>query len=98
MALVKGRRLLQQLVQPLAPLTRTVGVGRRLLVLERNAEAVCEPLDRAGEVEVLRLLDERDQVAALPAAEAVEELVGGIDREARRPLLVEGAPPRPPRP
>src|SRR6185503_14501163 len=67
---------------------------RALLVLEGDPEAVGEPLDRLGEVEVLRLLDEAHDVAALPAAEAVVELLDGIDGEARRPLLVERAPAR----
>ena len=40
-----------------------------------------------------RLLDERDQVTARSAAEAVVELVDRVDGvEARRPLLVERAP------
>src|SRR5919106_5839744 len=95
MALVERRRLLQHLEQPLASVARALGVRGRLLVLERDAEAVGQPLDRAREVDALRLLDERDQVAALPAAEAVEELVRGVDREARRPLLVERAAPGP---
>ena len=34
-------------------------LGRDVLVLELDAEALGEPLDRAGEVEPLRLLDER---------------------------------------
>ena len=45
------------------------------------------------EVEVLGFPDERDDVAALAAAEAVEELVDGVHGEARRPLLVERASP-----
>ena len=49
---------------------------------------------RLGEVEVLRLAHERDHVAALAAAEAVVELVDRVDREARRPLLVERAAAR----
>ena len=51
---------------------------RRLLVLERDAEALGEPLDRADEVEVLGLPDEADRVAALAAAEAVIELSTGL--------------------
>ena len=50
-----------------------------------------EPLDRADEVEPLRLADEADHVAALVAAVAVVELVDRVDREARRALLVERA-------
>ena len=90
---VRGR-LLEQRGQPLAAPSRGVGPRRALLVLEGDPEPVGEPLDRLGEVEILRLLDEADDVAALPAAEAVVELVDGIDGEARRPFLVEGAAPR----
>ena len=50
-----------------------------------------QPFDRADEVESLRVADEADHVAALVAAVAVVELVHRVDREARRPLLVERA-------
>src|SRR5437764_1915387 len=66
---------------------------RALLVLERNPEAVGEPLDGRREVEPLGLLDEADHVAALAAAEAVEELLDRVDGKARRALLVERAAP-----
>ena len=89
-----GRRLLEERGQSVTAAAGGVLSGRRLLVLERHAEAVGEPLDRVGEDEVLGLLDEADDVAALPAAEAVVELLDGVDREARCPLLVEGATPR----
>jgi hypothetical protein len=97
MALVEARRLLEQREQPLAPPTSRVLLRRGLLELEGNAVALREPLDRLGEVELLRLTDEADDVAALAAAEAVEELVGRVDREARRLLVVEGAEPGPAR-
>ena len=89
--LVEGRRPVEQLEEPLAPLPRSVLLGRGLLVLELHAEPVAEPLDRADEVEVLFLLDERDRVAALAAAEALEGAAVGRDAEARRPLLVKRA-------
>jgi hypothetical protein len=62
-----------------------------LLILELDADAVGEPLDGLREGQYLALTNEPDQVAALAAAEAVEELVGSVHGEARRTLLVEGA-------
>ena len=50
-ALVERRRLVEQLVQALAPLAAHVLAWPGLLVLDRDAEALAEPLDRAGEVE-----------------------------------------------
>ena len=93
-ALVERRGLVEHGVEPVAALARLLLLRRGLLVLERDAEPLRQPLDRAGEVEVLGLADERDHVAALAAAEAVVELVGRVDREARRPLLVERAAAR----
>jgi hypothetical protein len=61
-----------------------------LLALELDAIAVGQQLDRLGEVEPVLLLDELDHVAADPAAEAVVELLGRLDRKGRRALLVEG--------
>ncbi len=66
-------------------------LGRRLLVLQLDTEALREQLDRADEVDVLGLLDECDRVAALAAAEALERAAARRDGEARRPLLVERA-------
>src|SRR5262249_35217066 len=78
-ALVEGRRRVEQLVEPLAAASLHVVLRRRLLVFELDVEAVREPFDRAGELELLRVADERDQVALRAAAEAVEELVGRVD-------------------
>src|SRR4029077_18581422 len=64
-------------------------LGRRLLVLEVDAETPCEQLDRADEVDVLRVLDKRDRVAALAAPEALEGAASRRDGEAGRALLVE---------
>ena len=61
------------------------------LALQLDPVAVGEQLDRLGEAEPLLLLDELDRVAADPAAEAVVELLLGVDRERRRALLVERA-------
>jgi hypothetical protein len=90
-ALVERRGAVEQLEEALAPLARAVLLGRRLLVLERDAEAVGEPLDRPDEVEVLLFLDEGDRVSTLAAAEALEGAAVRRDAEARRLLLVEGA-------
>ena len=82
-------RLVEHRVQALAPPPLRLDARRCLLDLDRDAEPLREPLDRADEVEVLRLADERDDVAALPAAEAVVELLDRVDGERRRLLLVE---------
>src|SRR5262249_46207698 len=87
---VRGRAL-QQVAQPVLPAPPRIFAGPRLLVLERHAEPVGEELDRADEVEPLRLADERDRVAALVAPEAVVRAARGRDVERRRPLLVERA-------
>jgi hypothetical protein len=99
-ALVEARRLLEQRQEPLASAPRRVAFRRGLLVLERYAVPLGEPLDRLREVELLALADEADDVPAGAAAEAVVELVLRIHREAGRPLLVKGAEPGPagPRP
>src|SRR6185437_12167818 len=65
-----GRPLEQRPQLILAP-TPLLLLRRGLLVLELDPEAPREQLDRADEVDVLRLLDERDRVAALAAAEAL---------------------------
>ena len=94
MPLVEARRLLEQRQQPLAPASLGLLTRIRLLVLERDAVAVGEPFDRLREVELLGLANEGDDVAALPAAEAIEELLGRVDGEARSLLVVEGAEAR----
>src|SRR5436309_15725187 len=91
MALEERRRLLEHCLQSIALLALGLELGRRLLVLHRDPEALGQPLDRIREVEVLGLAHERDDVAALAAAEAVVELVRRVHREARSALLVEGA-------
>ena len=94
--LVERRRADEQLEQALSPTALGVLAGRRLLVLEHDVEAVGERLDRPDEVQLLRLLDEADRVAARAAAEAVVGPLRGTDREARRPLLVKRAAPHVP--
>src|SRR5690606_608585 len=56
-------------------------------------ELVGETLDGLGEGEVVDRLQEGDDVAALPAAEAVVGPHGGSHVEAGRLLVVEGAQP-----
>src|SRR5690606_38097188 len=90
----------QALVVPLdGPLDRVVqllpappalplgGVG----VAQGDAGPGRQPLDRAGEVEVLDLPDEGDGVAGFLATEAVEEPLLAVDAEAGRLLGVERA-------
>src|SRR5262249_6919784 len=92
--LVERRRLVEQLEEahPAAP--SSVLPRRGFLVLERDAKPLGQPLDRAREVEPLGLADEAEEIAALAAAEAVVEPLARVDREARRPLVVEGAAAR----
>jgi hypothetical protein len=97
-ALVEARRLLQQREQPLTAASSRVLLRRGLVVLERHAKTFGEPLDGLREVELLGLTHERDHVAALAAAEAVEELVRRVDREARCLFVVEGTKAGPARP
>ncbi len=67
------------------------GVVAALLVAQRDAGLGCEALDHLGEGEVVDLHHERDGVAALLAAEAVEESLARADLEGRRFLVVERA-------
>src|SRR5690242_13291014 len=90
-AFVEDGRPFEQLLEPLAPFPFLGGLGRDLLVLDLDAEAAGEELDRTDEVDLLELLDERDRVAALAAAEALERAARGSDDEARRALLMERA-------
>src|SRR5262249_49266178 len=92
MTLVEGRSGVEQLEQALAPAAASILLRRRLLVLDLDVEAIGEPFDCTGEVELLRLAHKRDDVALRAAAEAVVELPHGVDGEARRALLVERAP------
>src|SRR5919106_736080 len=83
-----------------APAAAAALLGPRIVVLplELHPIPVREHLHRVDEVEPLRLLDEPDRVPLRLAPEAVEELVRGIDRERRRPLVVERAQPGEPGP
>src|SRR6266511_2068507 len=90
-ALVERGGCVEEFEQAFAVAATGVLLRRRLLVLDLDVEAVGKPLDRAGEVKLLRVAHERDQVPLRAAAEAVVELVRRVDREARRPFLVERA-------
>ncbi len=88
---VEAGRIVQQAQEPALFGTAALVGGRRLLVLEPDAVAVGQRLDRRGEVEVLGLAHERDVVAAPLAAEAVVDLLHRVDRERGRALVVERA-------
>ena len=66
---------------------------RAALVGQLDAGALGEPLDRLDEAQVVDLHQERDDVAALAAAEAVERAVRRPDVERRGLLVVERAQP-----
>ena len=57
------------------PVERLWGVGPAT-ARKLHAEALCEPLDRADEVEVLGLADEGDDVPAAAAAEDITKRRG----------------------
>lgn len=77
--------------QPDALTALMAGVVPALLVAQGDAGGAREPLDGLREGQVVDLHHERDGVAALLAAEAVEEALAGADLERRRLLVVEGA-------
>ncbi len=88
---IEGGGAVEQLTERPSLLAAGLGLRVLALALELDPVAVGEQLDRLGEPEPLLLLDELDRVAADPAAEAVVELLLGVDRERRRALLVERA-------
>src|SRR6266851_5263277 len=92
-ALVEHGRTLQQVPEPVLAAALALGLGGDLLIFDRHAEALRERLDRTDEVDLLQLLDERDRIAALAAAEAFVRAARRRDGEARRALLVEGTQP-----
>ena len=67
------------------------GVVAALLVPQGDAGLGGQPLDRLREGEVVDLHDEVEGVAALLAAEAVEQALARADLEGRGLLVVEGA-------
>ena len=60
---------------------------------EGDAGLLRDGADGFRESDVLDFLDEGEDVAMLVAAEAVEELAAGVDREGRGFFFVEGAEP-----
>ena len=90
-AMVEGGGQRQQLAPPVLPAPPGRDLRAQLLVFERDVEAVGQPLDGAHEVERVARLDIGDRVAADPAAVAVVELLGRVDVERRRALVVERA-------
>ena len=73
-----------------ASAARLLGAGV-VLVLQRDPGALGEAGERLDEGDVLVVLDEAEDVAALVAAEAMEDLLRGVHVEARRLLLMERA-------
>jgi hypothetical protein len=76
--------------------SRAPPLGRRRVLLddlELHPVAGGQELERARELHPLGELHEPEGVAALATAEAVEALLGRIDAERRRALVVEGAQP-----
>ena len=92
-ALVVGRGPRQQLQQPLAAAAALDLARVLLLALQLDPVAFGQQLQGAFEVHPFGLLHEREDVAGGLAAEAVVDLLAGIDPERRRALLVERAQP-----
>jgi hypothetical protein len=63
--------------------------SRILFVIERNFRAISQTFDRVWKSDVLVLLDERKDIAALVAAETMKNLTVRIDIEARGFFLVK---------
>ena len=82
--------LLVDFEQPVLEVARLLFAGV-LVEFEGNFGAFGEPADGVHEADVFVFLDEGEHVAALVAAEAVENLPVRIDVEARRLFLVKRA-------
>ena len=78
------------LQQPFLEMPRLLLAGV-LFILQRDLGPVGQPPHRLREINVLVFLDEGEHVAALVAAEAMEDLAVGIDVEAGALLLVKRA-------
>ena len=79
--------------QPAALALLLAGHVAALLVAQFEAGPAGQPLDRLDEAEPVDLLHELDDVAALGAAEAVEQAAGRGDVERGCLLVVERAQP-----
>ncbi len=88
-AFVIGARAGEQLQQPFAPAPALGCIGVLLLALQLDPAAVGEQLQGAFEVDVLGLLDELENVPPGLAAEAVVDLLRGVDPKGGGTLLVE---------
>ena len=64
-------------------------LGGDLFLLHLDVVSLCQPAERFGVREVLMLHDEVDGVAALAAAEALEDALGGRDGEGGGLLVME---------
>ena len=84
------RDLLVDLQQLVLEMARLLFAGV-VVEFERNFRALGQPAHGVHEADVLVFLDEGEHVAALVAAEAVENLLVRIDVEARRLFLVKRA-------
>jgi hypothetical protein len=84
-------------MQPLAPAAPLLRLRVVLLPLDPHPRALGQQLHGLLELERLGLLDELEGVAALAAAEAVVQLLLGVDRERGGALVVERAQPGPAR-
>src|ERR1022692_2841021 len=80
-----------RLEQPAALRLLLAGDMAALLVAQLDADPGRQPLHRLGEAESVDLADERDDVTALGAGEAVPQAASRGDVERRRLLLVERA-------
>ncbi len=68
-----------------------LGLAGLLLEVEGDVRAFGEAADGVGEIDALVFFDKGEDVAAFVAAEAVENLLVGVDVEAGGFLLMEGA-------
>ena len=84
------RELFVNVEQLILEMPRFLRAGR-VLKFQRNFRALREPAHGVHEADVLVFLDEGEHVAALVAAEAMEDLLVRIDVEARRLFLMKRA-------
>ena len=95
---VISRGPVEHLPQPRPSLALLLDPRILLLPLHLHPEPLGERLDRLAERKPLLLLEEREHIPLLAAAEAVIELLLRIHRERRRALIMEGAQPLEPLP
>ena len=88
-AVVERRGQRQELALAILAAPPGRDLGALLLVLQRHAEALCQPLDRGDEVECVPRAHVVDDVAADAAAVAVVDLLARVDVERGRPLRME---------